>query len=58
MVLGFGAKVLVVAFVEIDFDLLNFKIGFCNLTPTSIRIITCFKRLNDWYGPELGLQKF
>ncbi|RXH83612.1 hypothetical protein DVH24_005865 [Malus domestica] len=34
------------------------NIGLCNLTPASNRIITCLELLNEWYGVDLGLQKF
>lgn len=38
--------------------LTHFHIGLCNLTSTSVRIISCFDRLNEWYHVELGLSEY
>ncbi|KAM2274214.1 hypothetical protein ACFX1S_044046 [Malus domestica] len=38
--------------------LIFYQIGLCNLTPSSIRIVTCFEHLDNWYRAELGLLVF
>lgn len=38
--------------------LIFYQIGLCNLTPSFIRIVTCFERLDNWYRDELGLLVF
>ncbi|RXH78646.1 hypothetical protein DVH24_002164 [Malus domestica] len=38
--------------------LTHFQIGICNLTHSSICIISCFWRLKEWYHPGLGLSEF
>lgn len=37
---------------------MHLQIGLCNLTPTFVRIILCFKCLNERYHARVGLSEF
>lgn len=38
--------------------LVSYDMAIYDLAPTTFRLITCFKLLNQWYGANLGLQEF